>query len=148
MSAKTVTDVKGTSRDAVLLAMQEAAEQVSGKKGVPKGPKGAKGIVVLSNDHAGSSPKDKKKSSGYDAEDEEDERSETSSVKPRNLSYSPAPKSPAKKSKAAWPPDEPPEEAEEEGEEDEDDDESGSRRSYEGIDVSLNHAKLYDWLQK
>ena len=50
MSAKTVTEDEGTSREAVLRAMQEAAECVSGKNGVPKGYKGTKGIVVLSND--------------------------------------------------------------------------------------------------
>ena len=50
MSAKTVTEEEGTSREAVLRAMQEAAECVSGKNGVPKGYKGAKGIVILSND--------------------------------------------------------------------------------------------------
>ena len=50
MSAKAVTEEEGTSREAVLRAMQEAAECVSGKNGVPKGHKGTKGIVVLSND--------------------------------------------------------------------------------------------------
>ena len=50
MSAKTVTEEEGTSREAVLRAMQEAAECVSGKNGVPKGYKGTKGIVILSND--------------------------------------------------------------------------------------------------
>ena len=88
MSAKTVTDGDATAREAVLLAMQMAAEQVEGKKGVTKGPKGTKGIVVLSKGDAGSSPKDKKKPSGSDAEDEEDERSESSSVKPRHFSFS------------------------------------------------------------
>ena len=107
MSAKTVTDKEGTGRDAVLRAMQEAAEHASGKKGVPKGPQGTKGIVVLSNDHTWSPPKEKnKKSSGYDIDDDdEDEGSESSSVKPRNLSYSAtsarAPKSPAKRKKKA-----------------------------------------------
>ena len=38
MSAKAVTDKEGTGREAVLRAMQEAAENASGKKGVPKGP--------------------------------------------------------------------------------------------------------------
>ena len=46
MSAKTVTGDEGTSREAVLRAMQEAAECVSGKNGVPKGYKGTKGIVI------------------------------------------------------------------------------------------------------
>ena len=40
MSARTVTGDEGTSREAVLRAMQEAAECVSGKNGVPKGYKG------------------------------------------------------------------------------------------------------------
>ena len=88
MSAKTVTDGDATAREAVLLEMQRAAEQVEGKKGVTKGPKGTKGIVVLSKGDAGPSPKDKKKPSGSDAEDEEDERSESSSVKPRHFSFS------------------------------------------------------------
>ena len=73
----------------------------------------------------------------------------------RNLSYSAtsarAPKSPAKKKKAAWSPkgrDE--DDEEEEGEiyedDEDDDDDSGSRRSYEyeGIDIAIDHAKLYD----
>ena len=50
MSAKTVTDKGEAARDAVLRAMQEAAENASGKSGVPKGPQGTKGIVILSND--------------------------------------------------------------------------------------------------
>ena len=50
MSAKTVTGDEGTGREAALRAMQEAAESAAGKKGVPKGPQGTKGIVVLSND--------------------------------------------------------------------------------------------------
>ena len=42
MSAKTVTEEEGTGREAVLRAMQEAAECVSGKNGgVPKGYKRA-----------------------------------------------------------------------------------------------------------
>ena len=58
MSAKTVTGDEGTSREAVLRAMQEAAECVSGKNGVPKGYKGAKGIVILSNDASYTYPED------------------------------------------------------------------------------------------
>ena len=37
MSAKTVTEDEGTGREAVLRAMQEAAECAAGKNGVPKG---------------------------------------------------------------------------------------------------------------
>ena len=45
MSAKTVTEDEGTGREAVLRAMQGAAESAAGKKGVPKGPQqGTKGI--------------------------------------------------------------------------------------------------------
>ena len=89
MSAKTVTDEGGTGKDAVLRAMLEAAEGTKGKKGVPKGYKGTQGIVTLSNDRAWPSPKDKKKSDGYDEEEGvDDEGSESSSVKPRNISYS------------------------------------------------------------
>ena len=51
MSAKTVTEEEGTGREAVLRAMQEAAECVSGKNGVPKGHKGTKGIVGSSRGH-------------------------------------------------------------------------------------------------
>ena len=40
--------------------MQEAAESASGKNRVPKGPKGTRGIVVLSNDASWTSPDDKK----------------------------------------------------------------------------------------
>jgi hypothetical protein len=61
MSAKTVTGGDGTAREAVLRAMQEAAEQVAGKNGVPKGPKGTKGIVMLSTDVSWTSPDDDKK---------------------------------------------------------------------------------------
>ena len=46
MSAKTVTGTDGAARDAVLRAMQEAAESASGKNGVPKGPQGTRGDVV------------------------------------------------------------------------------------------------------
>ena len=42
MSAKTVTEEEGTGREAVLRAMQEAAECAAGKNGVPKGYKGTK----------------------------------------------------------------------------------------------------------
>ena len=85
--AKTVTDIGGTAREAVLRAMQEAAENAAGKKGVPKGPQGTKGIVILSNDTSWSSPDDKKKKKKWDDDDDEDEGSETSSLHPRNLSY-------------------------------------------------------------
>ena len=56
MSAKTVTEEEGTGREAVLRAMQEAAECVSGKNGVPKGYKGTKGIVILSNEASYTDP--------------------------------------------------------------------------------------------
>ena len=55
MSAKTVTDNEGAAREAVLRAMQEAAESAAGKRGVPKGPQGTKGIVILPNDTSGGS---------------------------------------------------------------------------------------------
>ena len=90
--------------------MQEAAESASGKNGVPKGPKGTRGIVMLSNDVSWTSPDDKKKKKKWDEDDDEDERSEAPSIHPRNLSYSSqsarALKSPAKrkKKKSAWPP--------------------------------------------
>ena len=107
MSAKAVTGDEGTGCEAVLRAMQEATESAAGKKVVPKGPQGTKGIVVLSNDKSWSSPEDKKKKKWH-GDDEEDEGSEASSVHPRNLSYSSTsarvPKSPAKRKKAAWPP--------------------------------------------
>ena len=61
MSAKTVSDEDGTAREAVLRAMQEAAEQVAGKNGVPKGPKWARGIVMLLTDTSWTSPEDDKK---------------------------------------------------------------------------------------
>ena len=48
------------SREAVLRAMQEAVENAAGKKGVPKGPQGTKGIVILPNDTSCTSPEDKK----------------------------------------------------------------------------------------
>ena len=157
MSAKTVTEDEGTSREAVLRAMQEAAECVSGKNGVPKGYKGTKGIVILSNDVSYTDPEDAKKKKKEDEDEDDDEGSETSSLRPRNLSYSSqserGPKSPAKrKKKAAWPPrggdDE--EEEEEIHEEDEygDDDDSGSHHSYEGLGIAIDHAKLYEWLLK
>ena len=44
MSANAVTDKGETAREAVLRALQEAAENAAGKKGVPKGPQGTKGI--------------------------------------------------------------------------------------------------------
>ena len=79
-----------TARDeAILRAMQEAAENAAGKKGgVPKGPQGTKGIVVLSNDTSWTSPDDKKPKKtclGGGEADAEDEGSETSSIHPRNL---------------------------------------------------------------
>ena len=96
----------------------------------------------------------------WHGDDEEDEGSETSSVHPRNLSYSSTsarvPKSPAKrKKKAAWPPRGEGDE-EEEGEirsEDYDDDgdddvESSSRHSYDGVEIAIDHADLYDWVHK
>ena len=57
MSEKAVTDNEGAVREAVLRAMQEAAEGAAGKKGVPKGPQGTKGIVILPNEMSWSSPK-------------------------------------------------------------------------------------------
>ena len=68
--------------------MQEAAESASGKNGVPKGPKGTRGVVMLSNDVSWTSPDDKKKKKKWDEDDDEDERSEAPSIHPRNLSYS------------------------------------------------------------
>ena len=110
MSAKTVTD-KGNGRDAVLRAMQEAAENASGgSNGAPKGPRGTKGIVVLSNDTSYiPDDKPKKKYGGGGSVETSDEGSEISVLQPRNLSYSSqsarALKSPAKrKKKAKWPP--------------------------------------------
>ena len=105
MSAGTSNaDKGGMVREAVLRAMQEAAECVSGKKGVPKGPQGAQGIVILPNDLSWSPPKEKKKNK-KDEDDDGDEASDTSSLEPRNLSYSSnrakVPKSPAKHKKAA-----------------------------------------------
>ena len=152
MSAKTVTDNGGTAREAVLRAMQEAAENAAGKKGVPKGPQGTKGIAILPNDTSWSSPDDKNKKKKWD-DDDEDEGSETPSLHPRNLSYSStssrAPKGPAKRNKSSWPPSGGDEgEEEEEGEEDNngDDDDSGSRHSHDGIETAIDHANLYDWL--
>ena len=102
MSAKTVTEEEGTGREAVLRAMQEAAECVSGKNGVPKGYKGTKGIVILSNEASYTDPEDAKKKKKDDDDEDDDEGSETSSIRPRNLSYSSqserGPKSPAKRS--------------------------------------------------
>ena len=83
MSAKAVvTDNEGTAREAVLRAMQEAAESASGKNGVPKGPKGTRGIVMLSNDVSWTSPEDKKKKKKGDEDDDEDEGSEAPSIRP------------------------------------------------------------------
>ena len=157
MSAKTVTD-KEDGREAVVRAMQEAAENASGgNNGVPKGPQGTKGIVVLSNDTS-YIPNDKPKKTwgGGGSVEASDEGSETSSIQPRNLSYSSqsarALKSPAKrKKKAKWPPDGDEEDERAPGDdddEDDDDDESGSRHSYDGIDVSIDHVNLYEWIKK
>ena len=158
MSAKTVTD-KEDGREAVVRAMQEATENASGgNSGVPKGPQGTKGIVVLSNDTS-YIPDDKPKKTwgGGGSVEASDEGSETSSIQPRNLSYSSqsarALKSPAKrKKKAKWPPNGDEEEDErapgDDDEEDDDDDDSGSRHSDEGIDVSIDHANLYEWIKK
>ena len=100
-------------------------------------------------------PDDKKKKKKWD-DDDEDEGSEVLSIRPRNLSYSlqsaRALKSPAKrKKKPAWPPrgeDDEEEEGEDNGDEDDDDDDTGSRHSYEGNEMSINHANLYKWLHK
>ena len=72
MSAKTVTGDEETAREAVLRAMQEAAESASGKNGVPKGPKGTRGIVMLSNDESWTSPDDKRKKNKWDGDDDEE----------------------------------------------------------------------------
>ena len=134
MSAKAVTGDKGAAREAVLRAMQEAVESASGKNGEPKGPKGTRGIVMLSNAVSWTSPNDKRKKSKWDGGDDEDEGSEAPSIHPRNLSYSSqsarALKSPAKrkKKKSAWPP-RGEDDEEEEGkihEEDDDDDDGDS----------------------
>ena len=160
MSAKkTVTENEGTAREAVLRAMQEAAEGAAGKKGAPKGPQGTKGIVILPNEISWASPKDKTNKSKSEDDDDEDEGSEAPSAHPRNLSYSStsarAPKSPAKrKKKAAWPPrdrnddEEDKEGAIHEDEDDDDDGDSGSRHSYDGLEIAIDHATLYDWLLK
>ena len=57
MSAETSeTGEDGSAREAVRVVLrramqeQEAAEDVPRKKGVPRGPQGTQGIVVLSND--------------------------------------------------------------------------------------------------
>ena len=162
MSAKAVTD-KGDGREAVLRAMQEAAENASGGSGGSlKGPPGTKGIVVLSNETSyipEDKPKDKKHGGGGSVETS-DEGSEASVLQPRNLSYSSqsqrALKSPAKKERrkrggAAWPPngeDDEEEEGEIHEDEDDDDDDSGSRHSYDGIDVSIDHVQLFEWVTK
>ena len=68
--------------------MQEAAESAAGKNGVPRGPKGTKGIVMLSNDVSWTSPEDKRKKKKWDGDDDdEDEGSEASSIHPRNVGY-------------------------------------------------------------
>ena len=154
MSAKTVTD-KEDGREAVLRAMQEAAENApGGSNGVPKRPQGTRGTVVLSN---GTSyipdEKPKKTWGGGGSVETSDEGSEISVLQPRNLSYSSqsarAQKSPAKrKEKRAWPPNGEDEEEDGEINEDEgdDDDDSGSRHSYDGIDVSIDHVQLFEWV--
>ena len=140
MSAKTVTD-KGDGREAVLRAMQEAAENASGGSGgALKGPPGTRGIVVLSNDTSYiPEDKPKKKHGGGGSVGTSDEGSETSVLQPRNLSYSSqsarALKSPAKrKKKAKWPPngDEgSDEDGDNEDDDEDDDDDSGSRYLYQ-----------------
>ena len=57
---------EGAAREAVLRAMQGAAESAAGKNGVPKGPKGTRGIVMLSNDVSWASPEDKRKKKKWD----------------------------------------------------------------------------------
>ena len=159
MSAKTVTD-KGNGRDAVLRAMQEAAENASGgSSGSLKGPRGTKGIVVLSNDtsYIPEDKPNKKKYGGGGSVETSDEGSETSVLQPRNLSYSSqsqrALKSPAKRKKRgrAWPPNGEDDEEEEGGGDDEDEDDeddSGSRHSEDGIDVAIDYVLLFEWVTK
>ena len=54
----------------------------------------------------------------------------------------------------AWPPTRGEDDEEEEGEineedgDDDDDDPCSSRHSYEGIEISIDHANLYEWLHK
>ena len=108
MSAKeSVTDKDGTAREAVLRAMQEAAECMSGKKGATRGPQGTQRIVILPNDLSWTFPKENKKKK-KDEDDDDDEGSEAPSLAQRNLSYSSdrakVPKSPSKRKKAACPP--------------------------------------------
>ena len=147
MSAKTVTDT-GNGRDAVLRAMQEAAENASGgSSGSLKGPRGTKGIVVLSNDtsYIPEDKPNKKKYGGGGSVETSDEGSETSVLQPRNLSYSSqsarALKSPAKrKKKGTWPPNGEDDEEEEgdgddEDEDDDDDDDDDDDRGF-----SINYA--------
>ena len=45
MSAKAVADKDWAAREAVLRAMQEAAERASGKKGAPRGPQHTKFVT-------------------------------------------------------------------------------------------------------
>ena len=161
MSANTSeTDKDGSFRETVLRAMQEAVECMAGKKGAPRGPQGTKGIVILSNNSSWSSPKEKKNNK-KDEDDDEDEVSETSSLAPRNLSFSSnrarIPKSPAKCSKATpamkggggrWSPGDSDDDEDEDGDgdddEDDDDDESGHEfESYMGIEIAINHVKIY-----
>jgi hypothetical protein len=164
MSAKiSDADKDGSSRGTVLRAMQEAAECVAGKNGAPKGPQGTKGIVILSNNTAWSSPIEKK-NKNKDEDDDDDEGSEMSSLEPRNLSLSSnrarAPKSPAERSKATpatwgggrWPPGDS-DDGEEDGDggnDDDDDDDEQTEVSgtdfYEGIEIAIDHVKLYGWL--
>ena len=87
--------------------MQGAAENASGKSGVPKEPQGTKGIVILSNDTSWTPDvKPKKTWLGGGSVGDEDEGSEASSIHPRNLSYSSqsarALKSPAKQVASEW----------------------------------------------
>ena len=130
-----------------------------GKEGCSEGGAGdtrdcgtAEWLVMVSSD------KEKKKNK-EDEDGDDDEGSEAPSLAPRNLSYSSNRakllKSPAKCKKAPGgggarcPPDGS-DDDEEEGEihedEHDDDDESGSGHSYTGIEIAIDHAKLYDWL--
>jgi len=112
---------------------------------------------MLSTDVSWTSPEDDKKKKKKWDEDDEDEGSESSSLHPRNISFSSkndrAIKSPAKRKKKreAWPTRGEDEDDEEEihGEVDEEDDDEDSVQSqYEGIEISINHVNLYEWLQK
>ena len=111
---------------------------------------------MLSNDtsYIPEDKPNKKKHGGGGSAETSDEGSETSVLQPRNLSYSSqsarALKSPAKRKKKAWPPhgDDEEEEGEINEDEDDDDDDSGSRHSYDGIDVAIAHILLFEWVTK